>query len=132
MDKNDVESWTLTRDLTKLMDTKLYYTGQNVTIHNNPVVHAQAILDCVQAERCSKKLEHLLSLRVRMLQKQYNCTSSQAALQFAASQLRCSYKQYYLSDASDDYLYEDQINEMLGLDFITYFDIVVENTYNLE
>lgn len=40
-----LDSWTLTRDFSALLNKKMYYTERNITIHNNPVIHAMALYD---------------------------------------------------------------------------------------
>lgn len=44
-DRNNIDSWTCTRDFSKTLTTKMYYTGENNTIHKHPVLHAEALYD---------------------------------------------------------------------------------------
>lgn len=63
LDEQDVATWTLTRDYSKCLTTKMYYIKDNSLLHANPAIHAQAILDGIRSEHSSKLLEDLMSIR---------------------------------------------------------------------
>jgi hypothetical protein len=99
------------------MTEKMYYTGNNITIHNNPLIHAMALQDCLKAEKLSKTLERLFEIRIENLKKKAYNDTPQVVLDLAKEELIGSYKKFYLSDASDEYRFEAEIDNSLGLNF---------------
>lgn len=41
----DIDTWTMTRDLNKVINTRMYYYKDNKIIHALPAIHAMAIYD---------------------------------------------------------------------------------------
>lgn len=129
-DKTNINTWTLTRDFKKAICTKMYYTRKNNVIHNNPYIHALALYDCVKAEKCSRLLEALFRIRIRHL-KRFNQHLTQDVIDSAKATVMSSYKQYYLSDCPDNYAFEDQINERMGLTFGSLYQVAIGNLLDL-
>jgi hypothetical protein len=129
---NNLDSWTLTRDFRKLLTETMYYTGQNLEIHNNPIIHALALQDCIKAEQVSKSLERLMEIRIEYLKKRYDDDSSWPALMIAKDKLvESKYSKYYLSDAKDNYRFQEEIDEMLDLNIGTILIARRANTINV-
>lgn len=70
-----------------------------------------------------------MEIRIDMLKKKTGFTaSSEPALQLAKESLQCTYKMYYLSDASDDYRFESDINKRYSLDFLLLYNAAYNKT----
>lgn len=118
LNEEDINTWTLTRDYSKILTTKMYYTKDNSDIHNMPAIHAKALLDCLTCEHSSKLLEDIMEYRVRTCLDSVDIDFSAPRVKLAYDQVFTSYKQHYLSDKSEStYEYEDQINARLGLNY---------------
>jgi hypothetical protein len=123
IDETDINTWTMTRDLSKVLNTKMYYYKDNALLHAIPAIHAQAILDGVRAEKVSKLLEDILSLRVKSCLG--GADMSQLLLDIdvkkAYDTVFTQYKQFFYTSDLTPYSYENQINLKLGL---TYSSII--------
>lgn len=119
LNPSDISTWTLCRDYSKTLTTKMYYTKSNDFIHRNPVIHAQALLDCVKSEHSSKLLEDIMSFRVNKCLDGVDINFSDARVKLAYNSVYTHYKQEFYGGTikSEDYLYEDQINARLGLNY---------------
>jgi len=75
--------WTLpglymVRDVTKMLNTKQFYTGSNKLLHAHPYYHAQAIYMGVCSEKISPLTEAVCEARM------YNCKRPPANLDQSA------------------------------------------------
>jgi hypothetical protein len=53
-----LEDWVIMRDVSKVLTTKLYYTGYNAHIYNNPIYHRMAIFDSLDSGKYSRLIEN--------------------------------------------------------------------------
>jgi hypothetical protein len=93
----------------------------NPIMHVLPAIHAQAILDGIKAEHSSSLLEDVMAIRVSKCLNSVEIDYSIPEVKAAYDSVLSQYKQYYYDSDVNNYMYEDQINSRLMLDYSQLF-----------
>jgi hypothetical protein len=102
--------WTLpdlymVRDVSKMLNTKQFYTGSNRLLHLYPYYHALAIYEGVKSEKISPLVEAVCEARV------YNCERPPTHLDQEAVQSQIDLQnKYCFKTSSKDYHHPDLVD----------------------
>lgn len=114
----------LTRDVKKILVTKLFYTKKNQLLLTRPAVHARAIYEGFKSEKVSRLVEDILQFRYQMFG---DSVTEEEGLDF----FKANYYSQITFDAENGYSAEEEVNSRLGLSLKDLFDLVDTRKLNL-
>lgn len=116
-----LSDWKITRDVSKVLTTKLMYVGRNSNLIRNPIYHRMAIYESLVSMGGSRLIE-TCQLLMAMNCKQPKDLSGYDIVRRDLDIIK------YRDRVSCDYEYENEINSRCNFDLGDLYSVAVTNT----
>lgn len=123
----DPKSLQMTRDYSKVLSSKQYYTGSNPLMRSKPSLHRMMILFALRSEKCSRLLEEHIEAIMHVYGWKPDVNAQERAILEELDSMK-----YGIKHKGEGYENEREVNDRIGISIGSLLSIYLEGKMRLD